>query len=47
MFQLTQKRHSGRDCRNPEATDGNAKSPPCELDIDNPCRYDSVAEASC
>ena len=33
-------RHSGRDCRNPVAMEGNPDSPPCVLDTGNPCRYD-------
>ena len=34
-------RHSGRDCRNPVAMEGNPDSPPCVLDTGNPCRYDA------
>ncbi|MGZ8908331.1 MAG: hypothetical protein ACXW1U_21730, partial [Methylobacter sp.] len=36
------QRHSGMDCRNPEATDGNLQTPPCGLDVGNPCRHDDL-----
>ena len=39
---MTVLRHSGRDCRNPVAMDGNLDSSPCVLDTGNPCRYDGA-----
>ncbi len=36
-------RHPGRDCRGPEAMDGNEElSHPCDLDSGNPCRNDGI-----
>ena len=38
-------RRSGRDCRNPEAMEGDLHSPPCVLDTGNPCRYDGCVNS--
>jgi hypothetical protein len=41
-IKLRKTRRSGRDCRNPEARDGDSFPHPCGLDTGNPCRYDSL-----
>jgi hypothetical protein len=45
--QINNFRHSGMDCRNPVAMDGNSKLHPCILDIGNPCRYDDIFVCGC
>jgi len=40
--QTRRNRHLGRDCRDPEATDGYLWTHPCVLDSGNPCRNDGL-----
>ena len=41
-YQFNHARHSGMDCRNPVAMEGQPGSHPCVLDTGNPCRYDRL-----
>jgi hypothetical protein len=45
-YKEVKNRHLGRNCRDPDAVDGERQTHPCALDSGNPCRKYIVAEAS-
>jgi hypothetical protein len=46
IISSVKNRHLGRDCRDPDAMDGERRTYPCALDSGNPCLTDFFAGAS-